>query len=160
MGQNGAAIPGATGTVTSAGTGQKQTLTTEDSGAFSVQSLDPVVYDITVEAAGFKTATLKGVKVDTATIASANVIMEPGRVRGQVTMPAAAPLLNTESGGTSHTITERQIQDIPLANRSVLDLATTAANVSGDAGSEDTGGSAVQAAPAFHLSINGRGGGR
>ena len=46
--QNGAAIPGATVTVTNVGTGQKQTLTTSEEGAFSAQSLDPVVYRITV----------------------------------------------------------------------------------------------------------------
>ena len=33
--QNGAAIPGATVTVTNTGTGQKQTLTTSEDGAFS-----------------------------------------------------------------------------------------------------------------------------
>src|SRR5215217_5348607 len=74
--QNGAAIPGATVTVTNAGTGQKQTLTTSESGSFSVQSLDPVVYSVTVEAQGFKTATLTGVKVDTSAVSTANVTIE------------------------------------------------------------------------------------
>ena len=155
MDQNGAAIPGATVTVTNVGTGQKQTLTTEESGAFSVQSLDPVTYSITVEAQGFKTATIPSLKVDTATNANANVIMEAGAVGEQVTVVADSPLINTESGTTSHTITERQIQDIPLANRSVLDLAVTAANVSGDAGSEDPDVTSGQPVPGFNLSVGG-----
>jgi hypothetical protein len=50
---NGAAVPGATVIITNAGTGQKVTVTTSESGAFSVQSLDPVTYRVLVEAPGF-----------------------------------------------------------------------------------------------------------
>lgn len=153
--QNGAAVPGATVTVTNIGTGQKQILTTSESGAFSVQSLDPVVYSVTVEAQGFKTAKLESLKVDTASVASANVVLEPGAVGDQVTVVADAPLLNTESGTTTSTVTERQIQDIPLNNRSVLDLAVTAPNVTGDVGSEDPGVSGDQPVPGFNLNVNG-----
>src|SRR5215207_7547357 len=153
--QNGAAIPGATVTITNLGTGQKQTVTTSEDGAFQVSSLDPVSYSITVEAAGFKTATVQSLKVDTATTANANVIVEPGAVGEQVTVVADAPLLNTESGTTTSTVSERQIQDVPLSNRSVLDLALTAPNVSGDAGSEDPGVTSGQPVPGFNLSLNG-----
>lgn len=153
--QNGAAIPGATVTVTNVGTGQKQTVTTSDDGAFQVSSLDPVAYSITVEAQGFKTATIQSLKVDTATTATANVIMEAGAVGDQVTVVADAPLLNTESGTATTTVTERQIQDIPLNNRSVLDLALTAPNVTGDVGSEDPGVGGDQPVPGFNLNVNG-----
>ena len=155
MDQNGAAIPGATVTVTNVGTGQKQTLTTSEDGAFQVSSLDPVTYSIRVEAPGFKTATVQSLKVDTATTANANVLMEPGAVGDQVTVVADTPLLNTESGTSSSTITERQIQDVPLNNRSVLDLAVTAPNVTGDAGSEDPGVTGDQPVPGFNLNVNG-----
>src|SRR3989442_15274335 len=136
---NGAAVPGATVTITNLGTGQKATLITTDSGAFSAQSLDPVTYSVLVEAKGFKKALLDHVKVDTAAIATANVTLETGSVTEQVVVTAEAPLLNTETGTTTHTITTRQLQDVPLNNRSVLDLALTAPNVTGDAGSEDPG---------------------
>ncbi|HEX7317337.1 MAG TPA: carboxypeptidase regulatory-like domain-containing protein [Pyrinomonadaceae bacterium] len=153
--QNGAAIPGATVTITNLGTGQKQTVTTSDDGAFQVTSLDPVSYSIMVEAAGFKTATIQSLKVDTATTANANIIVEPGAVGEQVTVVAESALVNTESGTTTSTVTEKQIQEVPLFNRSVLDLATTAPNVSGDAGSEDPDVTSGQPVPGFNLSING-----
>src|SRR5215211_7027766 len=153
--QNGAAIPGASVTIANIGTGQKQTVTTSEDGAFQVQSLDPVVYSITVEAQGFKTSTIQSLKVDTATTATANVIVEPGAVGEQVTVVADAPLINTESGTATSTVTERQIQEIPLANRSVLDLATTAPNVSGNAGSEDPEVTSGQPVPGYNLSLNG-----
>lgn len=152
---NGAVVPGATVTITNVGTGQKVTLTTSESGAFSAQSLEPVTYSVVVEAKGFKKALLDHVKVDTAAMAAANVVLETGSVSEQVVVTADAPLINTESGTTSQTITSRQIQDVPLNNRSVLDLALTAPNVTGDAGSEDPGVSADQPVPGFNLSING-----
>ena len=155
MDANGAAVPGANVTITNIGTNQSQTVTTSDTGSFQVSSLDPVTYRILVEVAGFKKAILEAVKVETATTASANVILEAGKVDESVTITTDAPLLNTESGATSQTISERQIQDIPLNNRSVLDLALTAPNVSGDVGSEDPGVTGDQPVPGFNLNVNG-----
>ena len=134
---NGAAIPGATVTITNVGTGQIQTLTTSSTGTYSVSSLEPVTYSVMVEMTGFKKALLANVKVDTATIATANVVLETGTVAETVTIASDAQIISTESGTTSRTIDERQLRDLPLNNRSVLDLAVTAPNVTGDAGSED-----------------------
>jgi len=152
---NGAQIPGATVTVTNLGTGQKVTVTTSESGVFSVQSLEPVSYSVAVEAKGFKKAVVEPVKVDTAAVATANVSLEAGAISEQVMIAADAALINNESGTTSHTITSRQIQDVPLNNRSVLDLALTAPNVTGDAGSEDPDVTAGQPVPGFNLNLNG-----
>jgi hypothetical protein len=152
---NGAAVPGATVTVTNMGTGQKVTVVTTDSGSFTVQSLDPVTYNVLVEAKGFKKAVLDKIKVDTATTVPANVTLETGSISEQVVVTAEASMVNTETATTSQTITSRQLQDVPLNNRSVLDLALTAPNVVGDAGSEDPGVSADQPVPGFNLSLNG-----
>jgi hypothetical protein len=151
----GAVIPGATVTVVNTGTKETTTITTSDEGTFSIRSLDPVTYRITVEAANFKKSIVESVKVDTASVATINVKLEAGSIGEQVTIEASAPLINTESGTTGQTVTEREIQDIPLSNRSVLDLAATVANVSGDAGSEDPDVTSGQPVPGFNLSING-----
>jgi Carboxypeptidase regulatory-like domain/TonB-dependent Receptor Plug Domain len=153
--KNGGVIPGATVTVTNIGTNQSQKLTTSEEGAYSATSLDPVVYRITVEAPGFKKTVLNNVKVDTATTVTVNVPLEAGAVETIIDVTAEAPLLNAASGATTQTITARQIQDVPLLNRSVLDLAVTAPNVSGDAGSEDPEVTSGQPVPGFNLSLNG-----
>src|SRR6201991_2917937 len=133
--QNGGAVPGATVTVTNIGTNQSSKVSTSSTGTYSVSSLEPVTYRVVVEATGFKKAILESVKVDTASVASANVTLETGAVAETVTVNSDAPLISTESGTTSQTIGERQLRDLPLNNRSVLDLAVTAPNVTGDAGS-------------------------
>ena len=142
---NGAAVPGATVTVTNLGTNQTTTATTTESGAFSVSSLDPVTYSLTIEAQGFKKAVVQSVKVDTSSTAAVNVTLEAGTISEAVSVVSETSLLNTETGTTTTTVTERQIQDIPLNNRSVLDLAVTAPNVTGDVGSEDPGVTDVDA---------------
>ena len=152
---NGAQIAGATVTVTNLGTGQKVTVTTGESGTYSVQSLEPVTYSVAVEAKGFKKAVIEPIKVDTAGVATANVTLETGNISEQVMITADAALINGDSGTTSHTITSRQLQDVPLNNRSVLDLALTAPNVTGDAGSEDPDVTAGQPVPGFNLNLNG-----
>ena len=91
---NGAQIPGATVTVTNLGTGQKVTVTTSESGVFSVQSLEPVSYSVAVEAKGFKKAVVEPVKVDTAAVATANVSLEAGAISEQVMIAADAALIN------------------------------------------------------------------
>lgn len=151
----GGVIPGAKVTVTNVGTNQSQKLTTTGEGSFAATSLEPVVYRITVEATGFKKTVVDNIKVDTASTATINVTLQAGGVESTVNITAEAPLLNTASGTTTHTITERQIQDIPLLNRSVLDLAVTSPNVSGDAGSEDPEVTSGQPVPGFNLSLNG-----
>src|SRR5258708_2125445 len=72
-----------------------------------------------------------------------------------VSVTSEAPLVDMESGTMGQTITERQIQDMPLNNRSVLDLAITAPNVNGVVGTEDAGVTAGSPAPGFNLSLGG-----
>jgi hypothetical protein len=153
--QNGAAVPGASVTVTNIGTNQSSKVTTSSGGNFTVSSLEPVAYRIVVEANGFKKAILESVKVDTAQVASANVVLETGAVAETVTVNGDTSLISTETGTTSQTIGERQLRDLPLNNRSVLDLAVTAPNVTGDAGSEDPEVASGQPVPGYNLNLNG-----
>ena len=88
--QNGASIPNATVTVTNLGTNKSQTASTSSSGAYSFSSLDPVAYQIVVEATGFKKAILEKLKVDTATIATANFSLETGAV-AETALPPRSP---------------------------------------------------------------------
>lgn len=153
--KTGGVVPGATVIITNVGTNQSQKLTTSAEGSYAALSLDPVTYRITVEASGFKKAVVNTIKVDTAATATVNVALEVGGASDTVTITAEGALLNTESGTTAATISERMLQDVPLANRSVLDLALTAANVSGDAGSEDPEVTSGQPVPGFNLNLNG-----
>jgi len=152
---NGGVVPGAKVTIKNLGTNQSITLVTSAAGTYSDQSLEPVSYTVMVEASGFKKALVEKVKVDTATVATVNVVLELGTPTETVTVAGDTQLLNTESGTTGSTITQRQLTDLPLNNRSVLDLAATLPNVSGDVGFDQTIVVSNTTAPGFNLSVNG-----
>lgn len=150
-----AVVPGATVTITNLRTNEIRKLITSQNGAFSALDLEPVTYRVAVEMQGFKKAVVDNVKIDTATTAAVNIKLETGTASTEIQVSATASVLNTESGTVSSTITERQIQDSPLANRSVLDLAVTLPNVSGDPGTENPSITAGTACPGCNLSVNG-----
>lgn len=151
----GAVVAGATVVITNIGTGESWQLTTSGSGSFSAPLLDPVEYRITADAPGFKTSILPKVKVDTATTATVKVTLQLGELTAETTVAAEAPVVPRASGTSGQTITERQIVEMPLNNRSVLDLALTVANVSGAAGTEDPEMGSEFPTPGFNLFVNG-----
>jgi hypothetical protein len=118
----GGVVPGATVIVRNVGRNDTVKVTTSNSGVYTVQPLDPVVYNATVEISGFKTTTIENIKVDTG-ITTVNFKLEPGTVSTEVRVTADATQINTESGTTGSVITAREMTDFPLVNRSVLNLA-------------------------------------
>jgi hypothetical protein len=148
-------IPGATVTITNLGTNEVRKVKTSGEGTFSAPDLEPVTYRVEVESQGFRKAVVENVKVDTASDSSVNVTLTAGSIDTKVTVTADVALVNTETGAASNTITERQIQDVPLLNRSVLDLAMTLPNVSGDAGSENPVITTVTPCPGCNLTLGG-----
>lgn len=152
---NGAVIPAVKVTITNTGTNQSITVITTTDGNFSASSLEPVIYIVTAEANNFKKSIIPNVKVDTANIQTVNIVLEAGNITEQVTVTSEAALINTETGTVGQTITERQLRELPLNNRSVLDLAVTLPNVSGDSGSEEAAVTADQPVPGYNLSLSG-----
>src|SRR5579871_4415437 len=152
---SGALIPGAVVTVINEGTNEVRKAVTTDLGAFSVPDLDPVSYRVMIEAKGFKKEVLQGVKVDTSSVASVHVTLQTGSVSESVEVSAQALSVNTENGTTSGTITQREIREAPLVNRSVLDLALTLPNVTGSAGTENPSIVTTTTCPGCNISVNG-----
>ena len=150
-----AVMPGVTVTVTNMGTNEVRKATTSQNGSFSVANLEPVMYRVEAESKGFKKTVIDGVKVDTATNTPVDIVLQAGSVDTEVTVTAEAATIDTQSGTASNTVTERQIQDVPLLNRSVLDLALTLPNVGGDAGSENPVITSVTPCPGCNLTVGG-----
>ena len=151
----GAVVPGAQVTITNVGTNQALTVKTSGAGAYAVPNLDPVVYNVAVEAPGFTKKTIDNVKVDTANISTVDVSLETGPTATQITVEASIAAVNTESGTSGSLVTEREIDNAPLFNRSVLDLAVIQPNVAGDAGTENPGLTATATTPGYNLTVNG-----
>jgi hypothetical protein len=153
--QSQSVVPGANITITNTRTNEVRRLTSGQTGTYSAVDLDPVTYRVEVEMKGFKKTVVEDVKIDTASTVTVNIMLHAGTVDTLVTVTAESAMLNVDSGTTSSTITEREIQDVPLLNRSVLDLALTLPNISGDAGTENPSIVTVTTCPGCNLSVGG-----
>ena len=132
----GGAIPNARVTVRDIGTSAVLELRTGAEGFYSAPSMRPVTYEITVEAEGFQKTTVTEVKVDTAKITTADVVLKPGALSEAVTVTGSVPLLQTYTGAVTQNVNERAIVDTPLNGRNTLEIALTLPGVSGNVGSE------------------------
>src|SRR6185369_14890993 len=126
--QNGARIQNVKVTLRDVSTGQSPSQLSDD-GTFLLTNLKPGIYNVAVEASGFKQSIREGVRLATGERVRLDVVLEPGAVNELVTIVQDASLLRTESGGLGQVISDRKIVDIPLNGRNFLSLVTLSAGV-------------------------------
>ncbi len=118
---NRALLAGAAITATSNSTGLSKTTTTDNAGRYTIPFLQPDVYVITVENAGFAKATRSGVKLEVAQTATLDFTLTVGEAQASVEVTGATtPLLVTENSGLETTIENKLVEDLPSAERSTL----------------------------------------
>jgi outer membrane receptor protein involved in Fe transport len=133
-------VPGATVTVKSVTTGAERTTTTDDQGVYTVPSLQPGLYDVTVKAGQFAENTQRAqvtvgakLSLDTklstqAVAANVNVIAGEGGIE-----------VNTQDQQLSNVVTQQQVREIPTLTRNPYDLVGISGNVTADSGGRGTG---------------------
>ena len=119
---SGAAIPGATITITRKDTGQSIKLSSTATGTYSSGGLIPAVYSVKVEAGGFKT-TQADVTVQVGVTTPANFRLELGAASTIVTVEESSVAVNTEQDTVQGVLTREQIDTLPVNGRNFLDLA-------------------------------------
>src|SRR5215510_15107177 len=106
--QNGALVPNAKVTLTDIATGQTSSKLTDD-GSFIMTNLKPGIYNVAVEADGFKQSLREGVRLATGERVRLDVVLDPGAVTELVTVVHFASSLPTESGGLGQVVSNRKI---------------------------------------------------
>lgn len=134
-----AAIPGVKITLTAVGTGTRIAAVTNDSGNYTAASLQPVEYIVSAELEGFKKAASKPVKVTPGSAAQVNIVLVPLDAKQVVEVSADPPAIETQISMVSNTVSQKELESMPLASRNVLDLAMTIPGVMGDPGSDEGG---------------------
>jgi len=147
--QTGAAVPGATVTVTWQATGLSQTVTSNETGYYMSRPLQAGQYTVKVEASGFTATVIRNIEVDAAAHVQANVTLKVGSSTMQVTVQDTPPVIDTTDPVIGHTIDTRSAQQLPVNGRSVLALATLSPGVESAVGAVSEGfqnrGTAVSA---------------
>lgn len=127
---SGAAIPGATLTLTNDGTGEKRIATADTSGVYHFASLAPASYHLSCTAKGFSTTT-EAVVLQTNQVLNVPVKMAIGNVAQTVNVTTAAPVLDTADDRIQETISTNTLSELPLAGRNMISLVTLAPGVTG-----------------------------
>jgi hypothetical protein len=120
--QSGAAVISARVAITDLERGTSRTLTTDEAGAYVAADLTPGNYKIQVEAKGFKTVQRPSVGVEVASDVRIDFALRPGQVSETIIVDENVPLVNTTSATLGGTLSNQEINDLPLSGRNYENL--------------------------------------
>src|SRR5580658_9458640 len=119
----GAAVEGATITLTNSETNHSQQTTSGSGGVYSFSSLPPGTYTVSGEKKGFKKHVLENVSIAGEQIQALNVTLELGEVTSSVVVNASeASAIDTETGQLGGALSSTEVQDLPSFGRDPFQL--------------------------------------
>ena len=121
--QGGAAVPGATVTVTDVATNRQRVVTSSGEGIYTAPSLAPAEYRIEVELSGFKPIRREGIRLRTGEKARVDFDLAVGDVREKVRVTADAPALRAETASLGTVVGHEPVVQLPLNGRTFITLA-------------------------------------
>ncbi len=121
--KTGAAVPGATVTVTDVAKGTVVTVTSNASGDYSVPHLIPDVYNLKVAAKGFKAFVTEGITVQADTSPRIDPTMDIGGSTETVQVNAdQEPQLKTDRADVATVFDEQQVSSLPVGDQNFTNL--------------------------------------
>ena len=150
-----AAVPGATITVTNTGTNAQRIAQSDSEGRFSVPNLPPATYSLKVELSGFRTAEMKELTLRNGEVARPTMTLGLTNISETITVTGQSPILQTANASVSQTITQKQIEDLPVAGRNPLAFAALAAGVTPQAFNRGTQFGAAGSSRSQYVTVEG-----
>jgi hypothetical protein len=119
---SGAVLPGASVTLTNAGTRDARTASSDARGGFTFVGLFPGSYELKVELQGFKTYEAKNITLSPNDNRGFDVPLDVGALTEVVTVASQVEIIQTETGAREGVIKAEQIENLSLVGRSSLEL--------------------------------------
>jgi hypothetical protein len=110
---SGAAIPGATVSITNRQTSMRRSLNTDEEGRFNFPQLTPGTYSVRVEAAGFDPQQNDNVFSGLGQKQTVNFTLQVAQSKQAIEVSAAPPILNPENANTSTNLNATALEDLP-----------------------------------------------
>ncbi len=154
----GAAVPGATVTITQTETHTVRAVKTENDGAYRADFLPVGPYRVAVAAPGFKTLERTGITLTVTEQAHVDLSLSAGGESTTVEVTAEVPLLNTGNSTLGRTVSNVEIDNLPLVDRNVYTLLDLTPGVQNNNNSGTGGNGGVinpLGYPEQHVKING-----
>ncbi len=127
--QGGAAVPGATITVTDTRTNRQRVVVSSGDGAYTAASLAPGEYRLELEVSGFAPVRRDGVRLSTGEKARIDFELPVGGLQEQVTVVGDAPVVRQTTASLGTVVEHEQVVQLPLNGRLFIMLAAIAPGV-------------------------------
>jgi hypothetical protein len=150
--QTGAAVPGATLTLTQKETGFVYNGTSNGTGGYVFAGLNVGTFDLKVTAKGFESFTRTGLTLNVSQTLATDVKLTVGAETIQVSVVADALSVQTESNDVSTLISGEQVTSIATANRNFTALAALGLGVSSNLPTTNTPSASASSAS---IEVNG-----
>src|SRR6516164_9383248 len=128
---SGAVVANAKVTATNAATGISRGTTTGPTGAYVFTILQPGVYNLTVEASGFRKTIQNNVELQVNQRAEINVQMQVGQITETIEVSGTPELLEAQSSTLGTVVNTQLTAELPLNGRNFVQLATLSPGVNG-----------------------------
>src|SRR6266404_3849407 len=129
---SGASVAGATVIIKNTDTGLTRTVTTSDDGSYSAPELPIGNYSVTVEESGFKTAVIRGIRVEVSGERRADVTLQPGQVAETVEVSGdLLPQVESTSDTLGGIVESRVVTSLPVNGRDYQKLIYLVPGVAG-----------------------------
>jgi hypothetical protein len=141
----GAAVSGATLTITNQATGVYRHSTTGDDGAYFVTALAPGLYTLVAESPGFKKYSRSDIRLDLGRTTTLDLPLEIGGLAETVTISAATPLVDVTSKQIGGNVTNREVTSLPSVNGNFVGMVALLPGMVANISTESFGSDAVSA---------------
>ncbi|MGH9325991.1 MAG: carboxypeptidase regulatory-like domain-containing protein [Terriglobia bacterium] len=126
---SGARVPGAKITVINVNTGVERTVASNTEGYYTVPLLPAGEYRINVQKQGFKLENRSGIVLSVGNSPAINFTLTLGVVSQSVSVKAAAPLMDTQTGTIKEVVGAERMTGLPLNGRDITQLLSLQAGV-------------------------------
>jgi len=125
------AVPAATVTVNNVDTGYTRDVQTNDEGYFVIPNLPIGTYTVTIRKDGFETERHSGVVLNAGTEGVIDTQLKVGAVSTTVEVTGGAPVIDPSRVSTGRTISETEVDNLPLTSRNPYNFVLFQPGVSG-----------------------------
>ncbi len=126
---SGAVVPGASVTFLNEGTSSSQKKVTGSSGEFAFDFLRVGVYNIRIEATGFKSYAATGVELAAAQHVRRTFTLKIGATSETVNVDSTTPQVNTVSPEQRESVDGKVVAEVPLSRRNYTNLLSVGTGV-------------------------------
>lgn len=130
--QSKAVVPNAEVVVTAAATGSIYRTKSNSDGYYTVPSLPAAEYKVSAQAGGFKETVSAVFTLDASSTARMDLTLALADSKQEIVVTAAPPAVESEQSMVSTTISEREMEYMPMQDRGALETLMTLPNVGYD----------------------------